>query len=108
MANSDPIRVGVLFSSEGVMSRVETSMLFGTTFAIQEINESGGLDGRELVAVRYDPQSNPARYAELTAKLIIEDGVNVIFGCANSNTRKAALPAISAWQSPRAIARRRA
>ncbi|WP_080952092.1 transporter substrate-binding domain-containing protein [Pseudomonas putida] len=94
MANSDPIRVGVLFSSEGVMSRVETSMLFGTTFAIQEINESGGLDGRELVAVRYDPQSNPARYAELTAKLIIEDGVNVIFGCANSNTRKAALPVI--------------
>ncbi|HBW8058392.1 TPA: transporter substrate-binding protein [Klebsiella pneumoniae] len=94
MANSDPIQVGVLFSREGIMSRVETSMLFGTMFSIEEINDAGGLGGRELVPVHYDPQSNPARYAQLAAKLIQEDKVNVIFGCANSNARKAVLPVI--------------
>ncbi len=76
------------------MSRVETSMLLGTTFAIEEINDAGGLGGRELVPVHYDPQSNPTRYAQLAAKLIQEDKVHVIFGCANSNTRKAVLPVI--------------
>ena len=51
MANTDPIRVGVLFSRAGTTSRVEISQSFGTSFAIREINDAGGIDGRELVAV---------------------------------------------------------
>jgi len=91
---ADPVKVGVLFSREGATARIETSMLLGTIFAIREINDAGGLDGRELVAVHYDPQSNPARYASLAARLIREDGVNVIFGCYMSSTRKAVLPIV--------------
>ncbi|ARU03578.1 amino acid ABC transporter substrate-binding protein [Comamonas serinivorans] len=94
MATTDPIQVGVLFSRSGVSARFETSMLLGTIFAINEINEAGGLGGRELIPVHYDPQSSPKRYAELATRLIRDDRVQVIFGCAMSNTRKAVLPVI--------------
>lgn len=72
-------------------------MLLGTIFAIREINDAGGLDGRELVPVHFDPQSVPARYAELATKLILEEKVNVIFGCYMSSTRKAVLPVVERW-----------
>ena len=46
----------------------------GTLLAVQEINEAGGINGRELQIVSYDPESRPARFAALAEKLILEDG----------------------------------
>ena len=97
MADKDPIRVGILYSETGVTSTIGLSQLQGALLGIQEINEAGGIDGRELVAVRYDPQSTPSRYAELAERLIVQDGVNVIFGCYMSSSRKAVIPVIEKW-----------
>lgn len=97
MADKDPIRVGILYSETGVTSTIGLSQLQGALLGIEEINEAGGIDGRELVAVRYDPQSTPSRYAELAERLIVQDGVNVIFGCYMSSSRKAVIPVIEKW-----------
>ena len=97
MADKDPIRIGILFSETGVTSTIGLSQLQGALLGIDEINEAGGIDGRELVAVRYDPQSTPSRYAELAERLIVQDGVNVIFGCYMSSSRKAVIPVIEKW-----------
>ena len=97
MADKDPIRVGILYSETGLTSTIGLSQLQGALLGIQEINEAGGIDGRELVAVRYDPQSTPSRYAELAERLIVQDGVNVIFGCYMSSSRKAVIPVIEKW-----------
>lgn len=97
MANMDPVRVGMLFSETGVTSTIGVSQLHGALLAVDEINDAGGIDGRELVPVRYDAQSNPARYAELAEHLIREDRVNVIFGCYMSSSRKAVIPIIEKW-----------
>ncbi|CAN5355097.1 transporter substrate-binding domain-containing protein [soil metagenome] len=72
-------------------------MLLGTAFAVREINDAGGILGRELVAVHYDPQSTPQKYADLAVKLFEEDKVNVIFGGYMSSTRKALLPVVERW-----------
>ena len=77
----EPIRVGVLFSETGVTSVVENSERMGTLLAVQEINEAGGINGRELQIVSYDPESRPARFAALAEKLILEDRVHIILGC---------------------------
>lgn len=98
MANTDPIRVGVLFSAAGITSRVERSQSFGTTFAIREINDAGGIDGRELVAVHYDPQCIPRNYCLLAERMVQQDGIKVIFGCYMSSTRKAVMPVVEKWQ----------
>lgn len=97
MANRDPIRVGVLFSETGVTSTIGRSQLQGTLLAIDEINEAGGIDGREVIAVRYDARSNPSVYAALAEQLIVQDKVNVIFGCYMSSSRKAVLPIVEKW-----------
>ena len=98
VANTDPIKVGVLFSRSGVTSRVELSQLLGTSFAIREINDAGGINGRELVPVHYDPQCVPQSYRHLAERLVQEDKVNVIFGCYMSSTRKAVMPVVEKWQ----------
>ncbi len=97
MSTNDPIKVGVLFSREGVTSRIENTMLAGTLFAIREINDAGGIHGRELVPVYYDPQSNPQQFRALATRLVQDDKVNVIFGCYMSSTRKAVLPVVERW-----------
>ncbi|WP_372659227.1 transporter substrate-binding domain-containing protein [Hydrogenophaga sp.] len=97
MVDRDPVRVGVLFSKTGVTSSIGLSQLLGALLAIDEINEAGGIHGRELVPVQYDPQSNPLRYAQLTEQLILQDKVNVIFGCYMSSSRKAVIPIIEKW-----------
>ena len=53
-----PWRVGVLFSRTGFMSIIEETQLQGTLLAIDEINGSGGVCGRELKSVIYDPASD--------------------------------------------------
>ncbi|MDO8448563.1 MAG: transporter substrate-binding domain-containing protein [Rhodoferax sp.] len=97
MANKDPIRVGVLFSETGVTSTIGHSQLQGTLLAIGEINEAGGIDGREIVPVCYDARSSPEIYAALAERLIVQDKVNVIFGCYMSSSRKAVLPIVEKW-----------
>lgn len=98
MANTDPVRVGVLFSRAGITSRVEQSQLLGTMFAIHEVNAQGGICGRELVAVHYDPVCVPKNYRVLAERLVQEDRVNTIFGCYMSSTRKAVMPVVEKWQ----------
>lgn len=97
MANKNPIRVGVLFSETGVTSTIGHSQLQGTLLAIGEINEAGGIDGREIVPVCYDARSSPEIYAALAERLIVQDKVNVIFGCYMSSSRKAVLPIVEKW-----------
>ena len=93
--NTDkPIRVGVLFSQSGPTSTTEQSMLDATLFAIGEVNEAGGINGRELVPVCHDPGGDPLAYNMLANRLLAEDGVKVIFGCYMSSSRKAVLRAV--------------
>ena len=93
-AGAETWRVGVRFSRSGVMEVTETEHFFGTALAIQEINQSGGIRGREIEVVAYDPGSDPETYRKLADRLLTEDGISVIFGCSTSAARKAILPAI--------------
>jgi branched-chain amino acid transport system substrate-binding protein len=94
MSEHHPIHVGVLYSKTGVTSLIESSQRLGTLLAIEEINQAGGIDGREIVPVIYDPQSTPATYRSLAERLVSTDGVKVIFGCYMSSTRKAVIPVV--------------
>jgi branched-chain amino acid transport system substrate-binding protein len=93
----EPFRIGVLFSETGVTSVIERSELMGTLLAVEEVNQAGGIDGRELQLVRYDPASTPARYQQLAERLLLEDDVRVILGCYMSSTRKAVIPVVEKY-----------
>jgi branched-chain amino acid transport system substrate-binding protein len=93
-SGSQPWRVGVLFSQTGVTAVAEETQLRGTLLALDEINIGGGVNGRELVPVIYDPASDTCKFARLADKLLTEDGVSTIFGCYTSSSRKAVLPVV--------------
>ncbi|MDO5625357.1 MAG: transporter substrate-binding domain-containing protein [Pseudomonadota bacterium] len=95
--HNSPIRIGILYSETGATSTIGQSQWQGASLAVDEINESGGILGRELVAVRHDPASTPTRYAELAEQLIVREGINVIFGCYMSSSRKAVIPVVEKW-----------
>jgi branched-chain amino acid transport system substrate-binding protein len=97
MANRDPLKVGALYSRTGVTSAIESSQRLGTLLAIEEINDHGGIDGRELVAIEYDPASDPSQFRHLAERLVAIDNVNVIFGCYMSSTRKAVTPIVEKY-----------
>src|SRR6201987_3535200 len=75
---SEPWRVGVLFSQTGVMAIIEETQLRATLLAIDEINEAGGVNGREIVPVVYDPASEARAFALCARRLMVEDGVSTI------------------------------
>jgi branched-chain amino acid transport system substrate-binding protein len=87
-------RVGVLFSRSGLMAVTESEHFFGTALAIEEINKAGGVLGREIEVIAYDPGSVPETFRKMADRLLTDDGASVIFGCSTSAERKAVLPAI--------------
>lgn len=97
MTNKDPVKVGVLYSQTGATSAIESSQRLGTLMAIEEINEAGGINGREIVAMQYDPESNLYQFRTLAERLVAIDNVNVIFGCYMSSARKAVIPVVEKY-----------
>lgn len=94
MTGSAPFKIGLLASQRGATAELEMSQWRGAQQALAEINARGGVNGRELSAIHYDPESDPARFRKLAEKLLVEDGVNVIFGGYTSSSRKAMLPVV--------------
>ncbi|MCW8307205.1 transporter substrate-binding domain-containing protein [Acidiphilium sp. PA] len=89
-----PWRVGLLFSKTGITSVIEQTQLQASILAIEEINAAGGINGRELQAIHYDPGSSTTAFAQHAKRLMIDDGVTTIFGCYTSSSRKAVLPVV--------------
>lgn len=93
-SSDNPWRVGILFSSTGVTAVIEKSQRNGVLLAIDEINAAGGVNGRLIEQVSYDPKSVPEEYGRLAERLIAQDQVSVIIGCYMSSARKQVLPVI--------------
>lgn len=89
--SSDPLRIGVLFSQTGLTAVAERPQRMAALMAVEEINARGGVLGRELVPICRDPRSDP-RAARREAARLLDEGVETIFGCYMSSTRKAVLP----------------
>lgn len=88
------IKVGVLHSLSGTMAISETTLKDTVLMLVEDQNEKGGLLGKKLVPVVVDPASNWPLFAEKTKELIEKEGVDVIFGCWTSVSRKSVLPVI--------------
>ncbi|MBC7578594.1 MAG: transporter substrate-binding domain-containing protein [Tardiphaga sp.] len=94
MKTGESWRVGVLFSQSGVTAAVEQTQLNATLLAIDEINAAGGVLGRAVQPVMYDPASDPRQFRALAERLLVADRVRLLFGCYMSSTRKAVLPVV--------------
>jgi branched-chain amino acid transport system substrate-binding protein len=90
---ASPIRLGALFSDIGLTAVVERTQRQAVAMAVDEINAAGGLLGREVEIEAGDSRSDPAR-ARAEAERLLASGVETIFGCYMSSTRRAVLPVV--------------
>ncbi|MEC4983659.1 MAG: urea ABC transporter substrate-binding protein [Oscillatoria sp. PMC 1068.18] len=91
-SSGDTIKVGILHSLSGTMAISETTVVDAEKLAIEEINEAGGVLGKQIEAVVEDGASDWPTFAEKATKLIDQDNVTTVFGCWTSASRKAVLP----------------
>ncbi|MEZ5876569.1 MAG: urea ABC transporter substrate-binding protein [Tepidamorphaceae bacterium] len=88
----DKVTVGILHSVTGTMAISETGSVEAEKLAIKQINESGGVLGRQIEVIQEDGASDWPTFAEKAKKLLVQDKVASVMGCWTSASRKAVLP----------------
>ncbi|MES1947063.1 Urea ABC transporter, substrate binding protein UrtA [Salinisphaera sp. C84B14] len=88
----DTVKVGILHSLTGTMAISETGSIQAEKLAIKQINEQGGILGRQIEYTVEDGASDWPTFAEKARKLLQGDKVATVFGCWTSASRKAVLP----------------
>jgi urea transport system substrate-binding protein len=86
------VTVGILHSVTGTMAISETGSVEAEKLAIAQINEAGGVLGRQIKFIQEDGASDWPTFAEKAKKLLVEDKCAAVFGCWTSASRKAVLP----------------
>lgn len=93
-AADDTIKIGVLHSLSGTMAISETTLKDTVLMMVDQQNAKGGLLGKKIEAVVVDPASDWPLFAEKARELISVQGVDAIFGCWTSVSRKSVLPVV--------------
>ncbi|HDP90068.1 MAG TPA: urea ABC transporter substrate-binding protein, partial [Thioalkalivibrio sp.] len=88
----DKVTVGILHSMTGTMAISEIGSIQAEKLAIKQINESGGILGRQIEVIVEDGASDWPTFAEKAKKLLVQDKVATVFGAWTSASRKAVLP----------------
>ena len=88
----DTVTIGILHSITGTMAISETGSVQAEKLAIKQINEMGGVLGRQIEVIQEDGASDWPTFAEKARKLLVSDKVASVMGCWTSASRKAALP----------------
>jgi urea transport system substrate-binding protein len=83
-----PFRIGILYSQSGSMQSTETPVMEATLMAVDEINQAGGVLGRQIEYISADGRSTEEGFAAGAENLIKENKVVAIFGCWMSSSRK--------------------
>ncbi len=89
-----PLKIGVLEDHSGDIAIFTMPKVHGAHLAVDEINAAGGILGRKVEIIEYDPQFDNAKFQEFARRLIEKDKVEVIFGAATSASREAIRPII--------------
>jgi urea transport system substrate-binding protein len=93
-AAGDTVKIGCLFSSSGTMANIEGRLSAVCRMAANEINEKGGVLGKQVEVLVTDPASDWPLYAQLGRQLLLQEKAAALFGCWTSVSRKSVLPVV--------------
>jgi urea transport system substrate-binding protein len=91
---ADEILVGGLHDETGGLDFAGAPMQQMVRFACDEINEKGGLLGKQVKAVTADTGSNMQLYQSLAQQVALRDKVNVVMGGITSASREVIRPVL--------------
>ena len=93
-SSSNTIKLGILEDRSGNFSLVGSPKHKASLLAIEEINNNGGINGKEIEVFDPDPQSDNTRYQDLTRRAIKQERVDALWAGYSSATREAIRPII--------------
>ena len=100
IAAKDPIQVGYLPALTGPSSSTGIGINRGIQLAVKEINDAGGIDGRQIELITRDTQSDPTKAVNGAAELTHGQKVSVVFGPVNSGESLAVVPLLARTNTP--------
>ena len=89
---SEVINIGVNYELSGPVATYGQQSVDGIQLAIDEINEAGGVNGKELRLVIQDNKSEETEAQAIATQLMTRDGVVAVLGPATSGRFKATIP----------------
>jgi urea transport system substrate-binding protein len=96
-AAADEIAVGSILDATGPINIYGKPMIDATKFAVDHLNQAGGVLGRKLRLIENDGQSNNQVYAQDAVKLILDDKVAGLMGGITSASREAVRPVVDKY-----------
>lgn len=97
---ANEITVGASFELTGNVANYGKSTLNGFKLGIEEINKSGGINGKQIRIVESDNKSEPAEAGNAVTKIITQDRVVAVVGPATSGCVAASEPIATASKIP--------
>lgn len=87
--SAEDIKIGGIFPLSGGVAVYGVECKKGVDLAIDEINASGGVNGRKFVLISEDDEGNPDKSVNAFKKLKSKDGVQLIIGSLTSGCTQA-------------------
>ena len=94
-----PIKFVSILDQSGGLDIYGKPMVDATKMAIDEMNESGGLLGREIELKIYDPQSSIQFYTQFATQAAAGDKADVVHAGITSASREAIRPTLSRYET---------
>ncbi len=98
-AADDTIKVASIHDLSGGLDIYGKPMVDALTLAIEEANAAGGLLGKKLELISYDPQSNMQLYTQFAQQAAIKDKVAVVHGGITSASREVIRPVLDRFKT---------
>jgi urea transport system substrate-binding protein len=89
-----PIKIGLITSLTGPGGIYGEPVKTSAQLAVNEVNASGGVDGRKLQLVVADDATDPATGQEVAQRLITRDKIDALVSMTNSGVRDAYTPVV--------------
>ena len=91
---AEEIKVGAIFDLTGGLNIYGIQQSRALHLAIDSINESGGVHGKQIRLIEADSQSELSKNTQYTNALILRDEIKVLFAGLTSSSREAMRPIV--------------
>ncbi len=95
----EPISVAGIHDLSGGLDIYGKPMVDALTLAVEEANAAGGLLGRQIKLINYDPQSSMQLYTQFAQQAALKDKVAVVHGGITSASREVIRPVLDRFKT---------
>ena len=100
IAQNEPIRIGWLAALTGPSSAPAIGFDRGVHYAVDAINQAGGVKGRKIELIVRDTQGDPTKAVNAVQDMISRAKVHAIWGPTNSGEALATTPIMARFKMP--------